>query len=248
MINTSLSEKNLHANHASLNFGTSAEIIEQVDLIYGLLNRAAIPVRAYTPKSVQILLGLSETRKIAILRDLKNWSSILMSVEGSIENVDEKVLANKALSYFNFKLKNHDWQATSTEEIIEIYNPEGVQLYRSLNFFKTCGYSLLDLCVNEWFVLWERPKSVIDKMFAAVGEVMSGRRTDPRFDEIGPHLIRETYDDGTTQPFLPRTAIVEFKNIYPAYSLDQKYIIGFVCTSVGKIVSVGDEARKIDFI
>lgn len=247
-MNVSLDINSLHLNDADVSSDLTAEIIQQVELIYGLISRASIPVRPYTPKSIQILLSLNREKKVKIRQHLQSWSSILMSADGPLEKVDERHMANKALGYFNFRLKNYDWQDTSSDQIIEIYNPEGIQLYRSLNFFKTCGYSLLDLCVNEWLVLWERPKAVIDKMFSAVKDIISGQRTNYKFDEIGPHLIRETYDDGTTQPFQPMAAIVEFKNIYPAYSLDKKYIIGFVCTSVAKVIAVGDETLKIDFI
>jgi hypothetical protein len=247
MINASSTQKIVQDNYASLNFGTAAEIIQQVDLLYTLLLQAGIPARPYTPKSVQILSGLEETRKKNILRDLKNWSHILMTSGSSLENVDERSLAGKALKYFNFKLKDHNWEETHLDEIIEIYNPEGIQLYRSLNFFKTCGYSLLDLCVNEWFILWERPRSVVEKMHAVVGTVLNGKKQDFAMN-VGPHLIRETYDDGMTQPFAPRAAIVEFKNIYPAYGRDYTDIIGFMVTSKGKLVSIGDDAMKVDFI
>src|SRR5437868_972067 len=160
MLNASQGYENLYVGSSGLNFGTTAAIIQQVDLIYGLLMRASIPARPYTPKSVRILQNLDEDKKLRILQDLKNWSAILISTGSSLEKIDERSLALKALKYFNLNLKDDGWQDTYADEIIEIYNPQGIQLYRSLNFFKTCGYSLLDLCVNEWFVLWERPKVV----------------------------------------------------------------------------------------
>jgi len=247
MISSSSNISVLHGTYASLNFGTDAKIIQQIDLIYGLLHNASVPVRPYTEKSVQILMTKDEETKVKILSNLTSWSSILSSAGPLLEPKDERVLAKKALNHFGFMTSPRNWEDIQLDEIIEIYNPEGIQLYRSLNFFKTCGYSLLDLCVNEWFVLWERPQAVIHQMHAVVGEVMSGRKKDYAMN-IGPHLIRETYDDGTTQPFSPRAAIVEFKNIYPAYGEGHDGIIGFVVTSKGKLVSTGDDTMKLDFI
>jgi hypothetical protein len=235
-----------NVNHADLKTGTASEILQHIDDIYRLLQRASVPVRPYTTKSVNILLGLGEDTRKMILQRLQSWKTILESPNVSLENVDEKILVDKALGYFNFNLKNHDWDNTSHDEIIEIYNLEGIQLYRSLNFFQTCGYSLLDLCVNEWFVLWERPRAVVEKISKTIEGLITGQKTNPTV-EIPPHLIRETYDDGTTQPFCPRAAVVEFKNIYPAYG-NSGEIIGFVVTSKGRLISIGDDAMKMDFI
>lgn len=228
--------------------GTATEIIHHIDEIYSILAKAAIPARPYTRKALQTLSIANEDKKLRILQDLKNWKAILVASNVSFDNVDELNLASKALNHFNFRLKKHDWQDVCQNQIIEIYNPQGIQLYRSLNFFNTCGYSLLDLCVTEWFVLWERPTSIINRIHAIVNDVMTGNFLGGDVG-IGSHLIRETYDDGSTQPFLPRTALVEFGSIYPAYcGSDYKTITGFIITSRGKLVSVGEEAANVDFI
>lgn len=234
-------------HNKDLTQGLSAEIIRRIDAIHLLLLKYGYPTKTYTAKSVQMLLSLGDEKKKDILQWLDIWHGILSSAEESVEEVNEPKLADKALKYLNFRLKDYDWLDRHQNEIIEIYTPIGIQLYRSMNFFETCGYSLLDLCVNEWFVLWERPKFVVDRMHQIVDEVLSGRKKDPAFG-LGPHLVRETYNDGTTQPFLPRAAIVEFKNIYPAYGAAGNTIIGFVVTSVGKVISEGDEALKMGFI
>lgn len=232
----------------SLEHGYAAEIIHLVKDIYSILIKASVPVRPYTRKAVQTLLASDEAKQLRIIHDLKNWKAILVSSEVGLGNVDECHLAQKALNHLNFRLKDQNWQDACFDQIIEIYSPNGIQLYRSLNFFNTCGYSLLDLCVNEWYVLWERPTSVINRIHEVVNAVMTGQKQDTDVG-IGSHLIRETYDDGTTQPFLPRTALVEFGKIYPAYcGADKKAIIGFVITSRGKVVSVGSETDAIDFI
>lgn len=233
--------------YAGLKNGLAAEIIQQINELYRILAAAGIHVRPFTPKGLQALLTIDEDKKYKILQDLTNWKNILLSSEEYLNQVSEKNLASKALDYFKFKLKNHDWQETSTHDIIEIYNPQGIQLYRSLNFFGVCGYSLLDLCVREWFVLWERPKSVINAIHNVVQDVLSGQKKDTAVN-IGSHLIRETYDDGTTQPFQPRITLVEFGNIYPAYNDDYSKIIGFMITSSGKPLSIGAEATTVDFI
>lgn len=236
-----------------LSTGSAAAIFQEVSEIHQMLQKRGVETRPYTQKALHGLHHSDETKKQRILTDLKNWKNILISSESETEkdysNVDECRLAYLALKYFNFMIKNKGWiEATHHDEIIEIYTPEGIQLYRSLNFFKTCGYSLLDLYVNEWFILWERSSVVIEKIHEVVEQTLKGLKTDTKVG-IGPHLIRETYDDGTTQPFEPRTAVVTFGDIYPAFSTERPdEIIGFMVTSKGRVISVGDEALTVDFI
>lgn len=241
-------ESLLTSDYKDLNKGLSADIIQKIDAIHLLLLKAGYPTRRHTGKAVQALIKLDEARKNDILQNLTHWHQILSSAESCLDDVSESYLVDKALKYFKFRLKDHDWIDKAQNEIIEIYNPHGIQLYRSMNFFNTCGYSLLDLCVNEWFILWERPKYILEKMHRTVTDVLSGKKKDPNFTEVGPHLIRETYDDGSTQPFHPRAAMVEFKSIYPAYGFLREEIIGFVVTSKGTLISEGDEALSVSFI
>ena len=44
----------------------------------------------------------------------------------------------------------------TNENIVEVYNLDHVQLFRSINFFDLCNYSLLDLLARQWFELFER--------------------------------------------------------------------------------------------
>jgi hypothetical protein len=242
-------QSSLNTHLKDLNSDISADIVKSVDFIHSLLMRAGIPTKAYTSSGVNTLLGLTAERQREVQSNLRQLREIILAVTagGDIETIDEVALVEKALGYFSFKLKNHTWEATAREEVIEIYNHRGVQLYRSLNFFKTCGYSILDLCVNEWFVLWERPRKVLAQLNEIVAEVMEGKHPNGIRMDVLPHIIRETHNDGTTQPFSPRSLMVQFKYMYPAYSAGGE-ISGFVVTSTCEVLSVGAEAMKLDFI
>lgn len=47
----------------------------------------------------------------------------------------------------------------TNENIVEVYNLDHVQLFRSINFFDLCNYSLLDLVTRQWFELFDRLSS-----------------------------------------------------------------------------------------
>lgn len=239
--------QNFASSSHELTSGVCAEIISHIDFIHFLLIKASFTVRPYTGKGIQKLLSLDSDARLEVLERLKNWKAILVSGGDSLETVNESFMAARALTHFRLKFKGMNWDQIAENEIIEIYNNEGVQLYRSLNFFSICGYSLLDLCVNRWFELWERPTATIEQMNQVVMSVLTHQKSD--FEtHIRPHLVRETYDDGTTQPFIPRATLVNFNKIFPLYSGDNPGVMGFLVTSTGKPISVGDEALELGFI
>lgn len=250
-----------HSEQLHLHSALTLEITRQIDFAYNILIKRGHLTRPYTKSAVATLLSFSEERQLQVLENAKKLLGVLSSIDADPQtevdpatevpelesNVDEIALTKKALSCFGFRMKDSTWEQTSEDHLIEIYNSNGVQLHRSLNFFKTCGYSLLDLCVHEWYVLWERPSQVLKKLNEIVGQVLTGApRPGTRMD-VGPHLVRETYDDGTTQPFHPRSMVVQFKDMYPAFNANDQ-ICGFVVTSLVKTLTVGDDVLKVDFI
>lgn len=255
MIIASANASNSQNNFASLTSGTTAEIINHINVMHSLLLAAGVSTRPTTPKAVATLISFDEAKQLQVLENAKKLIGVLNSVkleissetENEIEGgVNEVALVKRALDIFGFKIKDGTWEQKARNHIIEIYNNQGVQLHRSLNFFKTCGYSLLDLCVNEWYVLWERPRRAMKQMDHVVSMVLSGTYNEVKIP-IDPHIVRETYDDGTTQPFLPRSMHVEFGDIYPTYNAANE-ISGFVVTTQANLLSVGDDALKLSFI
>jgi len=225
------------------------EITQQIDRAHDLLLKCGYPTKAYTKSAVDTLFTLEYEKQLKVLENAKSLLGILSGLEPEfdIDRAREISLTKKALVGLGIHVKDQTWETKAKDRIIEVYNHEGVQLHRSLNFFKTCGYSLLDLCVNEWYVLWERPSKVVQQLNTIVEQVMSGAHRPSTDMGVRPHIIRETYDDGTTQPFLPRSIVVHFRDMFPTFNSHGE-ICGFIVTSEARLLHVGDEALKLGFI
>lgn len=237
---------------SALNSTLALEITHHIDLAHGLLMKSGYPTRAYTKSAVTTLLSFNQEKQLQVLENAKKLIGVLNNFEELEPEIEEEVvnevaLTKRALDVFGLKVTDSTWEDKAKDRIIEIYTGEGVQLHRSLNFFKTCGYSLLDLCVNEWYVLWERPSKVMEQLNQIVAQVMTGADRPSTDMAVRPHIVRETYDDGTTQPFLPRSIVVQFRDMFPAFNAKGE-ISGFVVTSEARVLSIGDDALKLGFI
>jgi hypothetical protein len=166
------------------------------------------------------------------------------------QNID-KICAQKALSYFNLNADDSFMNTITSEDVIEIYGHDMVQLYRSFNFFNLTSYSLLDMSVFEWYVLWERPKRAVESTMQDVEEVLKNYHTVRPFSQKR-QLIREVYNTEVTQDvkFVPRAILAEFKNMGSLRSISNldKTPKGFICNSTATVVAVGKESENIQFI
>ncbi|MBK9294410.1 MAG: hypothetical protein IPM57_08180 [Oligoflexia bacterium] len=209
------------------------------------------PVRICSESSVRKLHLLDPNKKIAIKNCFLTWHEwIKPEIDTpSNEHELEQKLLKKALDYYKLKTSEEFWKSLKNGDLIEVYGQEMVQLYRSLSFFKYSGYSLLDLSVHEWYVLWERPSMAQEKMQEYANKALSNDIKLEKF-LVQKHILREIYDTGKTEPFAPRAILVEFKNIS---SLKNSYsnideIAGFICTSRATKIAEGEDAKNIQFV
>jgi hypothetical protein len=67
-------------------------------------------------------------------------------------------------------------QGTLTNEhMVEVYSLENIQIFRSINFFDYCNYSILDLLAREWMALYERLSSVTESIFREIHETVAAK-------------------------------------------------------------------------
>ncbi|MEN0058358.1 MAG: hypothetical protein AAGB31_05950, partial [Bdellovibrio sp.] len=122
-----------------------------------------------------------------------------------------------------------------------------VQLYRSTNFFDISGYSLLDLSVNEWYVLYERPRRIMDVMQEKAMHFFKNSLPTQRF-EVARHVMREKCEIGTSEPFIPRAVMVDFQNMACLKRNPLGKAVGLIVTCRAEIIAAGDESLKIQFV
>lgn len=231
------------------------QILQIIEFISRQVSTYGYSVLPYSQGSLGKLSSFDQAKKIRALEQLEKLGKLLNSSFESaavpMPIVDpvhsEKNLVDKALSFYNFQLKNDFWKTVEPHDIIEIYNDEGIQLFRTFNFFETSGYSLTDLLVNEWYVLWERPKYILQEIFKYSHGILTGEMSDVTKMTIPKHLVKEIYkghDD--MQFFTARSTLVEFSHICPLYDKENKTdrVVGIIVSSKATPNTIGDEETK----
>ena len=210
-------------------------------------------VTLWTESSLAALPRVEPQKKKEISERFELWSDWIEPEEGGeiLDKDDmEKFCLRKILDHCNYELDDAFWKTIEKGQIIEIYGKEMIQIYRSLNFFSITGYSLLDISIHEWFVLWERPKKAVEETMSDVKQVI-GCHVPVKPFSVTKQIIIEGYNSGPSEtPFTPRAILAEFKNMGSLKTKgDTNNIpVGFICTSTARIVAYGEDIKKVALI
>lgn len=77
------------------------------------------------------------------------------------------------------------------DSVIEIYSIDNVQLFRNLNFFKYCSYTLEELHSQEWWLLFERNAQILGMVHEYAMKFVTGELTENVGLNIPRHTVRE---------------------------------------------------------
>lgn len=226
------------------------ELLGLLDRVAGEIQSLGYPVQAVSPSSLRDLALQSEAKVSAMIQSYQGVADLIAELPSSEIGPDqERSLFLRALRRNGFKCHPDFLDRETSDVMIEVYSSNMTQIYRSFNFFKISGYSLLDLGVYEWFVLWERPRVTMERIMGLAHQVLQEFIPAQKYD-VQPHLVREIHNSGMTEPFEARLIMADMQVIGSICELGDPFTKsqGAVATSKGQILSKGREAEFQRFL
>lgn len=144
---------------------------------FTLLKEGGLDASAPSAQALQEFSKLTLQRQVHILNDLRVFCDL-----GSERVSEKKGFSREAeidhfcrfLHHNRLRLPSDDFlDLINDGDLIEIYDVRCTQIYRSWTFFKVCSYSLTDLSVYPFDMLYERPSWVLGKLIELVPLVLS---------------------------------------------------------------------------
>lgn len=188
----------------------------------------------------KILSSLDEQKKIQILNHLQNFLRYIPQSSNQPIN-DEVSMLKMAFQIFQIKPYDDVFKLIEHGDIIEIHTAEGNQIYRNLEMFKVCSFSLLELISCSWTELYLRSQRVIECMITQSVEVMKN-------PAIGTVSCRYPHHIVTENAKVPYTILLNFKFISPLMSIESGQPMGVLTIKTGKVTSQGLESEKFSYI
>lgn len=181
---------------------------------------------------------LADERQMEIVDMINKYVNVLQWSPGSV-NEAGRMLA--AANEFGMQvLDPRITESLSDGDVVEIYDSEGRQVYRNLTFCRLSSYSLLDVAVNTWQELYERPVASLESIMDQVVEMLSTNALTQSY-RVETHVLREKFIYSRQK----KTFLIQMKFISPLVDIETGRRSGVVSTCRLKTIADPEEHQGI---
>lgn len=183
-------------------------------------------LKPWTPQSLLKLQNMPQEAckmiqgQIQFYMDLANSSDIEIGEDGEMTEVEmEQKLLEVCSKKLGIVFNPEVYDRLTQDKIIEIYNQDMIQIYRSLSFFNLCSYSLSELLTNEFYELYERSLQVNSLLMESAQKLINREYSlaPISLKHIPQHVMREKFSEEKTAFF------VQFEEAYPIYTWSREF-------------------------
>ncbi|MCC7403796.1 MAG: hypothetical protein IT288_05295 [Bdellovibrionales bacterium] len=196
------------------------QVIREIELVAQVIQSLGFPVLSTREDFQRIRCGLSTEQLVKLetqLRPTALFMNRLMTESGELipesgRSVDELQLLRRYLSHQRTAVPGDLENFISPGDIIEVYDSEGIQHYRSFNFFELCTYSLEEIFTYEWWHLYERNEFVTRQLVNHFVKFFTGT-AKPYLIDLPSHVAREIWSPGRSTIRIKQKALIPVHNL-----------------------------------
>ena len=196
--------------------------------------RSSAGIRDHLLSLETVVLGRIESKLIAFLRALD-----MTETEG-IDPFDDKKFLQLSMRQIGVSFPLDLLEKMTTEDLIEGYDGDRMQVFRNLRFMETSSYSLLEILSHDWPTLFNRSSAITDHLISYSDEILwANNRT---IDLAVPtHYIQER------RALDPQVLEIEFRHLAPLYTGPGRPF-GFIATCRARVVETKAMRSELSFI
>lgn len=125
-----------------------------------------------------------------VIRELDVYTKVLYEFKNSGGDLrDSHRLAWAYLKARQLQPTANTFSSLENDDLIEIFNDQHQQIFRSLNFFETVHASLFDLVVLDWLSLFKRDSQIEEKLFICFSSLYRQARQWSWLTDIQEHHV-----------------------------------------------------------
>jgi hypothetical protein len=163
------------------------------DRICSISNDNGVKVIGYRDPQLPLFNALPVTKQVEVLSRMKIYLHSLEVVEATDSKFEnsENVLWH-SLSALGLVPPSDMFRRFKSNDIIEIYDLQGIQIWRNFNFLRICSYTLEEMHSLEWHNRYTREEAKSAECLSHLENLLSGKTSDVFFCDISEHVLEET--------------------------------------------------------
>ncbi len=216
-------------------------IFSAISRFQALLKEYEIEVKAENASGIELWNKLNDSQRTEIEANFTKYLDLLLELhEGGISLRDNKAVFSHLLTRFGLGLSTFDINLIENDHMVEAYSLDNVQIFRSINFFDYCNYTMLELLSCEWFVLYERLESVTKKMMEELKLCLEAGKAIRL--NVPAHIMQERFS-------VPRGVFkLQHQFCFPLFDQDHR-LSGYAASiSVEELDVIDEEKNSLRFL
>jgi hypothetical protein len=193
---------------------------------------AGVQLIAYRDEGLPLFTAQSGDERRKVLEALEVCVEICQEHQnqGHAMN-DSPVLIWNSLRRFGFRPPSDLFSHITRDRVIEIYSTQGIQIFRSFNFYKFCSYSLEELYCNPWYLLYQRDEATTLRLMDALVQFFSGKWAEIVQVDIPPHSVKELLSPDQNE------IMVSVSHISPLFGINDSLAQAVLAIESAELVS-----------
>ncbi len=210
-------------NYGALALDLDQEFRVMASTIANLARAHGIPVVPYRDARLPHFTQKNQQEKLTILDDLKKYLQIcqLTLSEGGKLN-DPITISWAAIRQLGLRPTSDLFAHITQDDVIEIHDSIGIQIFRNFNFYSYCNYGLEELHCYPWNHLYSRNDEVLHGILNLAVQTYGGEITKTTPTGLPKHVIEELYS-----PFRYKIE-AEITHISPLYDVTNRVVATIV--------------------
>jgi len=137
-----------------------------------------IPPNPVMPSSWAYFLRLEHRTQTLVVREINQLNSLLLdAVRSGVKLTSDRRLTWFAISRLGMVPCSDAFEQIRDSDFVEIYNTEGIQIFRNLEFYRLISYTIAEITLHPWYRLYGRDERFADQIRSeAFGKALDGRR------------------------------------------------------------------------
>ena len=170
---------------------------QKLDRLATLVRAAGYETKVFSKEKPSIFPSFGIEKQNEILKTLDQTYAVYQSaIDKGVESRDDRKMAWWAMRHLGLRPHSDTFSKIEQHDVIEIYDANHKQIFRTFNFFPCLSYSLDEIHTYEWRELYERDEKVGAPMFDTVIQVLTTQPPAIILQPFETHWVQERFSEG----------------------------------------------------
>lgn len=216
-------------NELAYDYSYIEQYILVVERLAFLLGQEGLSTRAYVDRSNLHFAKLSYDQQKNQFQHLMTYLEVCEeTIEQGHSLKETGFLVWNILKKLGLKSENDVFHLLNEKDIVEIYDSNNVQIFRNVNFFRICGYTLDELNSIPWWRLFIRDEQISRAIFAKASAIFSGESTGAISDIVPTHIVEEVESEMKFKQKIDLKYLIPMRdsqNIVKCFVIEEGHIV-----------------------